>query len=201
MRNCFIAAISVIIYITYPFTASASTSSSVVLLGDSIFSGFTNYIDLLPSNTIDLAVGGSQVNDLTSTVSTALSDNPNEIFIMIGINDVNVTSVSDFSSIYSRQISNIVSNNKNVKIYLESILPVNFKDFIATKGLNNDLIPAYNTAIQQIASSYSSNVTYLDFTSSFSDSFGNLNKSLSVDGIHLNQSGYQLLASLMAQYE
>lgn len=75
-------------------------------------------------------------------------------------------------------------------MYLQSILPVNSKYFKErTKDMNTD-IQKTNAEIRKLANE--TGVKYVDLYPLFVDAKGNMDSSLSTDGLHLNSKGYRV---------
>jgi lysophospholipase L1-like esterase len=83
-------------------------------------------------------------------------------------------------------------------IYLQSLLPVN-DDYGQFKAHTNkgDLIREVNAAFRQMAGGQ---VTFIDLYAAFSDVAGKLDRKYTNDGLHLNGTGYQRWAAIVAPY-
>lgn len=189
------AVLTVSVLVTPP-SASAGTN---VILGDSIMNALNLYPDLIPSNSVVLAAGGSQVGLLTVLASYVATLQPSKIFIMDGVNDVNNTPISTFTSIYDYLLGYFEMTVPTATVYVQSILPVNLTDYSSSTKATNSAIAEYNAALQSTVAQHS-NATYLNISSSFTNASGNLIASYTDDGVHLNEAGLSAWNGIMSAY-
>jgi len=123
---------------------------------------------------------------------------PKHVYIMLGINGVSWISNDKAIESYRQLIESILSYNVDSieDINIISVLPVaHSKEVIGTvedgRILNSE-IDALNLRLKDMATSY--NLHYVDANSVLKDaSTGCLPDDLTVDGIHLTESGYEAL--------
>lgn len=123
---------------------------------------------------------------------------PEKIFIMAGINDLNLETltIGDFCGVYETLIDSIIATNKNAKVFLESVLPVNHR--INSHHPSTINIKTANEFISKLA--LKKHVEYIDLYSLYADDKGELKDHLTWDGLHLKQEAYQLWADKLKQY-
>lgn len=168
----------------------------VVFIGDSITANFkhlSNYAHI-----VNMGVGGYKTTELLHSVKELRLHQPDIIVLMIGINDFMCNKrfyehgyTIPFHKTYDALVDMICTNLPKAKLYLVSILPLNTKP----EGLmNNENVLKYNVEIsiindfiKQKAKTYKA--TYLNLYKHFIED-GYLVKSYTLDGIHLNDLGY-----------
>ncbi len=135
--------------------------------------------------------------DMTEGVLARLGEiyyyKPSKIFIKIGINDLFIDSVT--ANNVAENILKIVSNihlySPKTKVYVQTILPTS-TEMIQTKIKNtNDILK--NQAIRN-------NYTLIDLHEVFADEKDMMKKEFTIDGVHLNESGYQSWVNFIKKY-
>ena len=143
------------------------------------------YIGLM----VDTAVTKQFVKTSNGNKITILEDMKNKnidtVFIMLGINELGWAYSSVFINKYEELIDKIKEEKPNCKIYLQSIIPVTKEKSERDDIYNNMKITEYNSLIKDLANK--KGIKYLDVASALVDSEGNLPKSASTDGIHINK--------------
>ena len=195
----------------------------VVFLGDSITEegrtlelGFLNLIeetlDANKFNIIGKGISGDKVSDLLVRYEEdVLAQDPDIVFIYIGINDVwhtyDVGKGSDID-FYEKGLRKIITDIKrrNAKIILctPTVIGelVNFKDAMEIK--RDQELDAFSGVVRNLASEF--NTELLDLRTIFKDYIIQNNKTndyqgfLTDDGVHLNDFGNQLIAEKMLEY-
>ncbi len=120
------------------------------------------------------------------TIIEALKENSfDNIMIMLGINELGWAYTDLFREAYSAMLDQIIIDCPNSNIYVQLVMPVNRslienpKDYI-----NNDRIIEYNNVIKEICNG--KGIKYIDTFNLMCNKDGDLYKSASTDGIHLN---------------
>jgi len=195
----------------------------VVFLGDSITEegrtlelGFLNLIeetlDANKFNIIGKGISGDKVSDLLVRYEEdVLAQDPDIVFIYIGINDVwhtyDVGKGSDID-FYEKGLRKIITDikRKNAKIILctPTVIGelVTFKDTVEIK--RDQELDAFSGVVRNLASEF--NTELLDLRTIFKDYIIQNNKTndyqgfLTDDGVHLNDFGNQLIAEKMLEY-
>lgn len=119
-----------------------------------------------------------------------------KVFLMFGTNETGLYDKSEFIEDYSKIIDTIKKKMPDVKIYIQSILPITAKKSKENKyNLNNEQINIYNKQLKDLAKE--KNVQLLDVASVFKNKNGTLPESWTPDGVHLNPDYYYLWADYL----
>lgn len=169
------------------FAVLPNNNSDILFVGDSL----TNYCDwneLLQNNNIkNRGIPGDRTQDLLDDINIILKDKPKKIFLMIGINDLSNGAKQDVAlSNYRKIILRIKKSSPNTNLIIQSLLPINENILVETKT-NNKSIMEFNNSLKELAKN--NNLKYIDLYSHFLKN-NELDKSLTVDGLHLNGKGY-----------
>jgi lysophospholipase L1-like esterase len=108
-------------------------------------------------------------------------------------NDTNETIAKNIKEI-TRQIQNAFPETK---IYLQSLYPVNQGTFDAYK-ISRKRISEINTLLHSYC--INTNITYIDMFSRLIDETGRLRKEFTIEGLHLNATGYKFVAEILRPY-
>ena len=106
-----------------------------------------------------------------------------KIYLMTGINELDIGTTQRFAETYGEVISRIRELQPNAKIIIQSIMLVTQKraekgDFVTNRG-----IMERNQALQTLADGVT--VFYLDVNEAVTDESGGMNPTYTTDGIHL----------------
>jgi len=192
---------------------TASSSLTYVALGDSLTAGVgvTNYEDSYPYLLAQYFAGndyqinlqsrsypGERTADLIKDyLPEAISDNPDVVTLLIGVNDIHgQISRKEFSQNYETILKRLTTET-NAKIYVINI------PFI---GADNLLLPPYdyyfnlktrqfNKIIKELADKYS--VKYIDLYTPTEDLFRDNGSHYSTDFFHPSAEGYKIWADLI----
>ena len=195
----------------------------VVFLGDSITEegrtlelGFINLLeeslDSEKFNLIGKGISGDKVSDLLVRYENdVLSQNPDIVFIYIGINDVwhsyDVGKGSDID-FYEKGLRKIITDIKKRGAKIILCTPtvigerVTFEDELEVK--RDQELDAFSGVVRNLASEF--NTELLDLRTIFKDYIAENNKNneyqdfLTDDGVHLNDAGNKLLSEKMLNY-
>jgi lysophospholipase L1-like esterase len=164
--------------------------NTIVFLGNSI-TQVGKWQTLLPDKkVINKGISGDVTKGVLARIEDCLSDKPEKIFVMIGINDLKIGLAVDSITIgQTRIIKQIKKLSPRTKIYMQSTLPVN-ESMLANiyKRLNNEAINQMNTALKLVCTQQK--VGYIDVHSTLTDQNGQLKQTLSTDGLHLKPEAY-----------
>ena len=176
---------------------------NIVFLGDSI-------TEIYPIKEIygDLPIVKSGVSGYTTSdilkrmYEMVYRYNPTKVFILIGTNDfiyngedTKEKTVNNIKSI----IEEIVKEKKKVKIYLESIYPVNhYLNPIMVINRKNDTIREMNNMMEEYCKS--KDITYIDMYKELVDNNDNFNEKYTDDGLHPNILGYAKISQVRLTY-
>ncbi|MGQ1890152.1 GDSL-type esterase/lipase family protein [Thermophagus sp. OGC60D27] len=167
-------------------------SWNVIFLGNSITErGF--WKEWFPSIPIlNRGIGGDNCWGVYDRLDSILAGKPAMIIMMIGINDLGrgipVPLIADQ---YEQIIKRIKEASPCTKLILQTVLPINeetiWYDYMKGK---TSKINELNTCVRGLGQKH--NLLVIDLHKLFSDANDQLPKNLCVDGLHLNEKGYQV---------
>ena len=160
--------------------------ADVVFFGNSITRGgsFQNYFSTV--NTCNLGYPGDNMDGMMLRVKQIKVVKPEKVFVMAGINGLQMQTNDVFESKYQRMVDSIKNAVPDAVIYLQSILPVNhdMKSGLASK----DKIQKANEIVAKIAQR--SNCVYVDLWALY-EKEGEMPQELTLDGVHLKPEAYE----------
>ena len=181
-------------------------SGSIVFLGDSLTEEFILNEYFHEKYVLNRGIYGDTTTGvlgrMEESVYTLL---PSKVFILIGTNDLDKT--NDKPEIIAERIKKIVENIRkntpNTIIYLQSVYPVNKTNNKKIKKIdigkrNNINILKINKALKILCDN--EKIIYVDTYSHLIDKNGNLSLEYTIEGLHLNPTGYKKVASILKPY-
>jgi len=184
------------------FESLNDTDNEIIFLGDSI-THLCEWTELFQHPRIkNRGIGGDRTDGVLLRLDEIVSSRPNNIFIMIGINDLGYgIKVTDIASNYEKIVKHILSKSPNTQVYLQSVLPINEKlynfFYKKAKATNADIIKL-NKHLKNLGTKF--RVHYIDLSSHFIDDKNQLDKQFSSDGLHLNGKAYLVWKNAIEQY-
>lgn len=154
----------------------------VVFLGDSLTAG-CEWRELFGNRLLILnrGIGGDTSAGVLKRSPEVAALQPRAVFLMVGTNDLQDLGYAPADTVRNyREIIAILRQSSPVRIYLESLLPTQAPKF-------NHWSEQVNEQIRALADGKS--ILYVNLRDAFLEN-GSLDKNLTVDGIHLNGSGY-----------
>lgn len=181
-------------------TQNPNYLNEIVFVGDSIFEGFTFY-DLAYKENVLSKVGVGARNlleiELTSngieyTMESFIQKRmPKTIYLMLGLNDINMVSENQYSKYYKEIIKSIKEIVPEANIVLTSITPIRKMSFSTPERLQR-----YNAEAKAIAEN-TQQVYFLDLFDYLSVNGILATKYSANDGIHFSISAYKLLINFI----
>lgn len=169
-----------------------NVKADIVFLGDSL-TYYGDFSTVFPDKVVcNLGLRGDTIDGIINRVGQVLIMQPEEIYLMAGINDVANSSVMEFETKYSTLISRLIQTLPHTKITVQSLLPVNNEHF--SISCNNNQIENCNAIIKKIAKNY--NIHYLDIYSHYIEK-SQLPVRFTNDGIHLTPEAYHIWYGLI----
>ena len=173
------------------FEAEPVVTGRVIFLGNSITQG-GDWAKLTGDSTaVNRGIGGDILFGLRSRLADVTRRQPSKLFILIGINDIS-KDIPDavIAAQYRALIDSVKSHSPATKIFVQSILPLNptVKNFPQHYDKQPRVV-AVNRLIRRMARE--TGATYIDLWPIFVDRNNRLDASLTGDGLHLNQQGYE----------
>lgn len=180
-----------------------NTHHDVVFLGDS-HTDFFEWGEYFPNLTIsNQGISGDTTGNILKRLDQVNKDTPNKIFLLAGINDIrHGKAVTKIASNYQKIIANIREHNPTAKIYAESIFHVNNKKYPRyyekdVKKINKN-VDLFNQWLEKYSKN-AKNVIFINNQLVLHDQ-NQLSGNLTVDGLHLNKTGYLLWANSIHKY-
>lgn len=166
-------------------------SSDIVFLGNSITDGgeFNELFEM--DNIKNRGIRSDVIPGVLKRLGQVTSGHPKKIFLLIGINDVSHNlSVDKLADRYETLVRKIREESPETELFVQSVMPINnsFGRYKALAG-KEKTIKAFNKRIEEIAGRHGA--TYIDLWPFLADPKGNLRKSFTNDGLHLNGNGYK----------
>ena len=179
------------------FEAEPVVTGRVIFLGNSITQGGDWATLTGDSTVINRGIGA----DVTFGVRTRLDDvtrrKPSKLFVLIGINDIS-KDIPDtvIAAEYRMLIDSVLAQSRQTKIFVQSILPLNptVKNFPQHYDKQPRVV-AVNRLLREMARE--THTTYVDLWPIFVDKENHLDASLTGDGPHINQQGYERWVALL----
>jgi len=171
-------------------------NGGIVFLGNSITEGFDFDKYFTKTYIINRGINSDHIDGLIERLQYSVIDlNPSRLFILIGINDIGrQDSDSTILHNYDQLLKMIADSLPNTEVYIHSILPTTAK----WKNCPPEKIVRLNKQIIKFAQHYKFN--WIDIYSLFVDENSFLKDDLTRDGLHLNDTGYQLWADKLKVY-
>lgn len=162
----------------------------IMFLGDSL-TQMGEWSELLPHlQVINRGIGGDTTSGLLKRLDSLTRNNPKLIFLLIGINDICVEKKSSTEILSNYQeILKKLATYPDIKVYVQSILPVNKLGVTRFKKVNQQII-FINQKLKKLAQEF--DYQYINLFTHFVDENNQLNEQYTLDGIHLTGKGYLL---------
>ena len=205
----------------YSYTSKVPVSPAVdnsyfddaIFIGDSITEGIKAY-NLMSNTTVVSNVGISLFNVATRqcintgdgtriTIPQAIKQYPNatKIYIMLGVNGLNGTTVDNFKNLYGNFIDIVRSSHPNAKIYIISMFPINEKKFYNSgypKGISNAQIDQFNFELMKLCDAKGVNFLYV--AECIKEADGSLSANATGDGMHIGPAYYERWFKYMREH-
>lgn len=162
----------------------------VVFFGNSITHG-GDFDQAFPQLKIcNLGYPSDDLSGMQKRIAQIIALHPKLLFIMAGTNNLSTFNEKSFKCDYNELITEIKKNVPNVEIYVQSILPYNSNLCeVKFKIERHTAITKANEIIKMISEESGEN--YIDLYSLYVDEEGQLQESLTVDGVHLKNEAYE----------
>lgn len=169
---------------------------SIVFVGDSITQDYNIYEYFQGYPVYNRGIGGDTSKGLLTRMDHSIFNlNPKTIIILIGTNDLAMleTKPAEVGARIIEIVNLIKVKLPESKIIVQSIYPVNANISPQT------VLPRSNHDIMEINSIIKSipGIVYLDLFSKLVDDEGNLDKQYTVEGLHINNQGYELITEII----
>ena len=182
---------------------------NIVFLGDSLTSMYDVGGHFETHNVINSGVSGESTKEVMESLKDRVYIyNPSKVFILIGTNDFDEenhgeynedTTVNNIKTI----IEEIKKNRKFAEIYVESVYPINDGEDDRIKhwmvgDRSNENIQSLNKKIKALTKK--EKVNYINVYDKLINEDGLLNIDYTVDGLHINDTGYEVITGIINKY-
>ena len=167
-------------------TPQSEDYTSSVFIGDFVVSGISQFGFVGDSQVVS---SNSMTSDkLTGYIDDIVSQSPDSVYIMVGINDLNYgsRSVDDIYKYEKEFIEAVKSALPSANVYVLSVLPISQR-FESSSKVKQANIDSLNGMFSENASTLG--ITYIDVATVFKDSSGYFGSSYTDSGYNL-KSGY-----------
>ena len=179
---------------TYP-----ASHQEILFVGDSITEGCNWKTVLHRDDVWGYGIGGDKTFGITHRMNMISAVKPRKLFILIGVNDIRSGwTIEETLANYELLLKACQTQLPNTLIYIQSVMPMNFNIHSNEFVDSNAWVILLNTKIKRLAEKY--NYQYIDLYPKMLDQNGMLFASYSDDGLHLNVTGHQAWAKLLAPY-
>lgn len=176
---------------------AASFFENSVFLGDAVVNGI-GYYGYIGTNRV-ISDTNLTTDKAVNYVDQVASVSPQNIFIMVGINDLNygTRGVDTIVDNYTTLVNQLRTKLPNSKIYILSVLPITqsfeSKSNVYIRKAN---LEALNNKLKTLISI--SNVNYVDLSPVFQNSAGYLNDNVTNNGVNISNDYYGFLLNTIA---
>ena len=162
-----------------------NAKADIVFFGDSL-TYYGNFSSVYPDKVVcNLGLRGDTIQGMIERAEQVKLLEPKVVYLMAGINDVAKISLNTFESSFNKLVSVLLRQSKDVDLIIQSLLPVNNKDF--SISCSNNQIVSCNEIICRISTNYK--LKYVDLFSLYAVD-GELSKEMTLDGLHLKSRDY-----------
>jgi lysophospholipase L1-like esterase len=168
----------------------------IVMLGNSI-TAECEWSELLDNQqVINRGVIGDGTADILTRLDDVIAMKPKQVFLLIGINDLQYIPLNNILENYEKIVSRITLETPSTELNLISVLPIH--NSLRRTGMRNEDIDFLNKGIVEIGKKFG--LKYIDVASKVKNTEGVLREDLSLDGIHLNGQGYKIFGETIKAY-
>ena len=175
----------------------------IVMLGNSI-TAECEWSELLDNQqVINRGVTGDGTADILARLPDVIAMKPKQVFLLIGVNDLQFIPLSIILENYEKIVSRIKTETPSTDLCLISVLPIH--NSLRRTGMRNEDIDFLNKGIVELSKKFS--LKYIDVASKLKNlpngqagTEESLREDLSLDGIHLNGRGYLIFKDVLLPY-
>ena len=176
-------------------------SNDIIFLGDGLTDG-CEWAELFDNRHIkNRGICSDRTTDVLERLDPIIEGHPKRLFLMIGINDLaGGATPEEVVANIARIIDRFQNESRWTRIFIQSILPVNGRDFDAYRShyAHADRIVPTNELLQALCAERG--ITYIDVWSALADDEGLLDKRYTNDGLHLLGEGYLVWRDVLKPY-
>ena len=172
--------------------------ADIAFVGDSI-TAWANWPERFPDKNIGVfATPGHKTYEMRTAAQQAVASGAQKVFLLTGINDLGDNRPIDaIIDDYQMLINLLKSGSHKPLVYAISVLPVNYSMWPNTR-VTLEKVEALVSEIAILCTLNS--VKFLPLYSHFTDNNAMLKAEFTSDGLHLNETAYQLFGELLKTY-
>jgi lysophospholipase L1-like esterase len=176
--------------------ASPKPDQDVVFLGDSLTAqgAWDSWFPRWP--VFNHGLNGDQTPALIQRIEQLLPRAPAVVVLMIGVNDLSSTGEDQVLERQRDLMRTLGQHCAGSQILWQSLLPVNNRAW--TVGVENGSIRRFNQGLCALTREHGAQ--FVELHRHFCDTEGQLNARFSLDGLHLNASGYALWRNILEPF-
>lgn len=176
---------------------------NIVFLGDSLTYRYDLDKYYKGYKVVNSGVNGDKTIDILNNMKNRVYQyNPSKVILLIGANDIDYAddSIIDSTFYNIRKIANsIKKNRKYTDIYIQSIYPVNkILPNSPAEHKDNSSIEQLNLKIKKLCKDQG--YIYINIYDKLRDKDNQLKYSYTIDGLHLNEDGYNYITKEIKKY-
>ena len=189
-------------------------NNKIVFLGNSITEGGGDWNKKFNvHNIVNRGISGDITEGILVRLDEIIFYKPIAVFLLIGINDIFDTDISNREKITPLYVANNIikiANQINVhspstEIFMQTILPINHEIYIEENGF----FPEHNVPLSEQIIQINSMIInqadvqqykVIDLHSVFINQDGLMNREYTTDGVHLNNNGYSVWVEYIHGY-
>lgn len=146
---------------------------------------------------LNRGITADHIAGIQARLPEVLRHQPSKIFLMAGVNDLLFgSSPPEVAGRIRVLVQTIRQQSPTTELILQTLPPVN--NTVKKTGIENTVIQAFNAALALVAQEYS--LPLVDLYTPLCDASGNLAKTCTDDGLHLNATGYQIWKNAVEEY-
>jgi len=170
-----------------------------IFFGNSITENFKFFLPESDS-LFNMGISGDFSEGLVKRLNNVTRLKPDHLFIKIGINDiVERVPLSKIKTNYLQILDRVATDCPDTKIYIQSTLPTrDLKSYFRSSKDINKIVQKLNTFLKTQAQERA--LTFVDLYPDFADENNEMKKELTNDGVHLNETGYNIWKKHLSKY-
>lgn len=176
-------------------------STSIVMLGNSLTQGGDWATLFNDQRFVNNGIIGDIIEGITDRLDCTVQGKPAKIFLQTGANDVSHHLTADsIARAASELVSKIKARTPYTKIYVQSMLPINYKTYPRYKNMKDkeQVVRDVNRLLKPLVEAQGA--TWINLYPAFCDQEGNLRADWTTDGLHLQEPGYLKWREIIAPY-
>lgn len=178
------------------FETLSNSESAIVFLGDSL-TDLCEWSEILMNKNIkNRGICGDTTDGVLNRISHIIESKPAQLFLMIGINDLNQgVSVENVANNYQLILESLQNTIPEEKVFIQSLLPINNQ--LRDNDVNQKIVHL-NEKIRELSHAFA--FQYINLFPAFLDKDNQLDIQYTSDGVHLNGRGYLVWKEIIEKY-